>query len=142
VLATRLRAIDVAECAAMGRDPAAALRHGLLASSQCWTALVDGRPEAMFGLVIESVVPSRGVPWFLGSEAVWREARALLVLGPQVLARLHDSSAVLANLVSADNTRAIRLLQRWGFAVAPETVTVGGLAFRRFAARRKPMENS
>jgi hypothetical protein len=135
-LARHMRAIDQAECRAMGREPKAALRHGLLASSRCWTALVTGRPHAMFGVVVESALGGRGVPWFLGTEEVWRHARALLRLGPPILATMHDSSAVLANLVSAGNTRAIRLLERWGFAVDYDTVIVGDLAFRRFAHRR------
>ncbi len=141
-LAPRVRAIDAAECRAMGRSAAGALRHGLVASAWCWTALVDGQPEAMFGLVVESVVPSVGVPWFLGSDAVWRHGRALVTIGPQVLATMHDSSALLANLVSADNFRAIRLLRRWGFAIAPEVITVGGMGFHRFASHRNQQENA
>lgn len=135
-LARHMRAIDQAECRAMGREPKAALRHGLMASTRCWTALIAGRPHAMFGVVVESALAGRGVPWFLATDAVWRHARALLRLGPAILAEMHDSSPVLANLVSADNVRAIRLLERWGFAVDHDHVRVGELAFRRFSRHR------
>ncbi len=135
-LARHMRAIDQAECRAMGREPKAALRHGLIASRRCWTALVRGRPHAMFGVVVECALAGRGVPWFLGTNEVWRHGRALVRLGPAILAEMHDSSAVLANLVSADNARAIRLLERWGFTVEQDTVRVGNVAFRRFARQR------
>ncbi|NKJ43057.1 hypothetical protein [Novosphingobium sp. SG720] len=135
-LARHMRAIDKAECRAMGREPKAALRHGLIASTHCWTAMVAGRPHAMFGVVVESALAGRGVPWFLGTNEVWRHGRTLLRLGPPILAAMHDSSAVLANLVSTGNTRAIRLLERWGFTVDEDTMLVGDLAFRRFARRR------
>lgn len=138
----RLRAIDVRECAAMGLSPRAALRRGLCASQGAWTATLDGRPEAMFGLVVECALTGRGVPWFLGSEAVWRQARALLRIGPQVLATFHDSSPILANLVCADNARAIRLLHKWGFTLDQDCILVGGSAFHRFERRaeRAPAE--
>jgi hypothetical protein len=72
-LARHMRAVDRRECAAMmGRDPRGSLRHALAASTQAWTALVEGRPHAMFGLVIESALTGRGVPWFLGTDEVWR----------------------------------------------------------------------
>ncbi|MFD2780186.1 hypothetical protein ACFS32_02575 [Novosphingobium pokkalii] len=63
-LARRMRAIDQIECRAMGREPKAALRHGLMASTRCWTALVDGQPHAMFGVVVESALTGRGCPGF------------------------------------------------------------------------------
>jgi hypothetical protein len=140
-LARHMRAIDKAECRAMGREPKAALRHGLIASTRCWTALVHGQPHAMFGVVVESALTGRGVPWFLGTNEVWRHGRTLLRLGPPILSAMHDSSAVLANLVSAGNSRAIRLLERWGFAVDDDTVPVGGMAFRRFARRRPALSS-
>lgn len=138
-LARHMRTVDRRECAAMmGRDPRGSLRHALAASTHAWTALVEGRPHAMFGLVIESALTGRGVPWFLGTDEVWRHPRALLAIGPQVLSTMHDSSPTLANLVSADNAPAIRLLQKWGFTVNQHTILVGGLAFRPFERVRLP----
>lgn len=131
-IGARMRESDRIECAAMGRTPKQALRLGILTSDRAWTALVDGMPEAMFGVVVDSALTGEGTPWFLGSDEVYRHARELLRWGPGLVARLHDSSPHLSNLVSADNASAIRLLKRWGFTVEEETVDMRGVPFRRF----------
>lgn len=132
-LARNMRAIDQVECRAMGREPKQALRVGIAASGKCWTALLDGRPHAMFGVVVESILAREGVPWFLGTDEVYRHPRELLKWGPGIIERLHDSRLTLRNLVSAQNTQAIRLLERWGFTVDHEEQDVRGVMFRRFS---------
>lgn len=132
VIANRLRAIDREECAAMGRTGKIALRVGLATSAKAWTALVDGRPHAMFGVVIEDMLSGIGTPWFLGTDEVYRHGRELLMWGPGFLARLGDSLRTLSNLVSSRNRQAIRLLERWGFTVEESEIMVRGVAFRRF----------
>ena len=131
-LARDMRAIDQTECMAMGRTPKQALRHGIMASAWATTALVNGEPQAMFGLVVDCALTGEGIPWFLGTDEVFRHGRELIRTGPRILGRMGDSTRVLRNLVSADNDRAIRLLRRWGFTIDPEHVRVGGVAFRRF----------
>lgn len=116
----------------MGRSPKQALRAGLMTSSKAWTALVDGQPEAMFGVACVSVLGASGSPWFLGTEEVYRHPREMLMWGPGMIERLSDSSLRLSNLVSARNARAIRLLKKWGFTVHEEEVDVRGVAFRYF----------
>ncbi len=86
----------------------------------------------MFGLVVASAIDGIGRPWMLGTDAIYRHGRALLQHGPGWLSRFRDSTPRLANLVSADNARAIRLLRRWGFEVGSEVVMIGGVAFVRF----------
>lgn len=132
-LARHMRAIDAVECIAMGRTPKQALRAGVLSSAKAWTALADGRPAAMFGVVIESALTGEGVPWFLGTDEVFRHPRLLLRWGLGFLDRMHDSRLRLRNLVSAENVQAIRLLKRWGFTVDQEEVDVRGVSFRRFS---------
>ncbi|MBB3955937.1 hypothetical protein [Novosphingobium sediminicola] len=131
-IARRMRAMDAMECRAFGRDPKTALRVGLANSAQAWTALVDGRPEAMFGVVVNSVLTGDAVPWFLGTDEVYRHGRELLAWGPGMVERLHDSSLTLRNLVSVHNSNAIRLLERWGFTVRKEVIVSGGVAFYPF----------
>ncbi|GFM29273.1 hypothetical protein [Novosphingobium sp. PY1] len=133
VIANRLRAIDREECAAMGRTAKQALRLGLATSGKAWTALVDGKPEAMFGVVVEDLINGRGTPWFLGTDEVYRHGRELLMWGPGFVSRLGDSLRRLDNLVSARNRQAIRLLARWGFTVEEEDIMVRDVAFRRFS---------
>ncbi len=127
-----MRAVDRRECEAMGRSGKHALRAALGTSSKAWTALVDGQPEAMFGVVVESVLDGTAVPWFLGTDEVYRHGRALLMWGPGMVDRLCDSTWTLRNLVSAENDKAIRLLRRWGFTVAEEELIVRGVPFLYF----------
>lgn len=131
-VAANMRAIDAQECRAMGREPKQALRAAFMTSEKAWTALVDGVPHAMFGVVVESLIDRIGTPWFLGTDEVYRHAREMIQWGPGILSRMGDSSRHLRNLVSTDNGRAIRLLKRWGFTVAVDEVIVRGVAFRSF----------
>lgn len=131
-IASRIRAIDRLECEAMGHSPKHALRQGFLLSDRCWTALVDGRPEAMFGGVTLSALDRRSTVWFLGTDEVYRHGRELLAWGPGLIAQAVDSSRWCGNLVSSANGKAIRLLRAWGFTVEPEEQMVGGVPFRQF----------
>jgi len=131
-LARRLRAIDRIECAAMGRTASQALYHGLAASAQTWTAMIDDAPHAMFGVVVENAASGDAIPWFLGSDRVGRHGRALIEHGPVVIGTMHRHGARLRNFVSSDNRQAIRLLERWGFTVEHEPVVMRSVAFRRF----------
>lgn len=131
-----MREMDRKECEAFGHSPKQALRRGLIESDWTYTALVDGRPEAMFGIVTESAIEGLGRPWMLGTDEVYRHGRDLLAIGPRVAARMLDSSRSLSNLVSAANSRAIRLLERWGFTVEEQQQVIGGVPFREFWIRR------
>lgn len=131
-IARLMRDVDREECEAMGRSPKHALRKALMVSDKAWTALVDDKPEAMFGVMVESVIDRTAVPWFLGTDEVYRHGREMLMWGPGMIDRLCDSRLTLRNLVSARNTRAIRLLRRWGFKVAEEETNVRGVPFLYF----------
>lgn len=131
-IASRMREIDRIECEAMGHGPKQALRQGFMLSDRCWTALVDGRPEAMFGSVTQSAIDRRAIVWFLGTDEVYRHGRILRSWGPGLLRRAVDSSWHASNLVSAANGKAIRLLEAWGFTVEREEQVVGGVPFRQF----------
>lgn len=128
-----MREVDRAECEAFGRSPKQALRFALSRSEIAWTALVNERPEAMFGVVVESLLGQDGRPWFLGTDEVYRHGKALLMWGPGLISRLHNSNLVLSNLVSTRNSRAIRLLEHWGFTVEREEQDIGGEKFRAFS---------
>lgn len=134
-IANRMRDADRVECEAFGHQPRAALRAGLIAG-KAWTALVDGRPEAMFGVVPVNAMAGEGRPWMLGTDAIYRHGRDLLRIGPALLAGMFDSSSRLSNLVAAGNGRAIRLLKRWGFTIGADVVTIGGVAFHEFEGMR------
>lgn len=134
-IASRMRDADRIETAAFGHSPRQALRAGLIAGP-AWTVLVDGAPEAMFGLVVTSAIEGRGTPWMLGTDAIYRHAREMIRLAPLVMAHAFDSCRRLDNLVSAENARAIRLLWRWGFTVEERELTIGGAVFHPFWMER------
>jgi hypothetical protein len=131
-IATRMREADIVECRALGHSPKQALREGLIASSLCLTALLGGRPEAMFGLVVTSALAGEGTPWMLGTEAIYDHPRAMLRWGPRFLAAMLDSTPALSNLVAMGNLRAIGMLGRWGFDISREPVVIGDVAFLTF----------
>lgn len=105
---------------------------GLLNSDEAWTALVNGRPEAMFGCITMSAIGGVGSPWFLGTDEVYRHGRELLRWGPGFVKAIVDSTPRLQNLVSVFNVRAIRLLRAWGFSVGSEAILIGGVPFVPF----------
>lgn len=124
-IANRMRAIDQLECAISGHTPKGALRLGLFGSSIVWTALVDGRPEAMFGATPVSTLEGRGRPWLLMTNDAVKHQKALVRLGWRYTQALHRHFAILENYVHADNALAIRWLSRLGYAVGNVDVIRG-----------------
>ena len=119
-IARDMREIDRLECAVSGHSPKAALRAGYRNSVWALTAMVEGKPHAMFGVVALNVVEGSAVPWFLGTDEVYRHGRAMLTRGRQVIALMENTFDSLENHVAAANDKAIRLLRAWGFEIGPE----------------------
>lgn len=133
-IANRMRDIDVRECAIMGRTPKQALRLSLRASVAAWTAKVDGRPEAMFGVSTLSLLGGEGSPWLLMTEDAVKQARSLLVDARRYSDLLQAMYPVLSNNVHADNAVAIRWLSRLGYTVGP-VFDMAGHPMRPFERR-------
>ena len=131
-LAKHMRPDDIAECVAMGRDPAGALFHGLSSSLWALTALVDDEPHAMMGVVSRSMIEGIGVPWMLGTERVYDHARELVRFGPTIIDEMHATFGYLENIVSVDNARAQRFLTHVGFEICDVPINVGGISFVHF----------
>ena len=131
-IARRMRAADLEECRAKGREPAPALRYSLASSQFALTVLIDGTPHAMFGVTPYSLAESIGRPWFLGSDEVYRHPREMISQGSFIVGCMQDSFRRLENVVSAGNLPAIRMLRRWGFEVGTEAHDIGGVAFLHF----------
>ncbi len=131
-LARDMRDIDRIECLAMGHEPKVALRSARRRSLWSLTVLADGAPIAMLGLVAMNLVEGVGLPWFLATDAAYKQGRSFLVEGSAVIALMRQTTPTLINLVSADNDRAIRTLKRWGFAIGDEREVHGGVAFLPF----------
>ena len=115
-LAPRLRAADAAEAlAASGLAPEAALRASLRCSARAITAEVQGQPAAIFGVAPAAIMSGEGRVWMLGTDAVQRHARALLVDAPLWLDELAQGFRRLGNVVDARHGHSIRWLRRLGF---------------------------
>ena len=132
-IANRMRAVDRLECAAFGHDPRQAVRGAYAASSLAWTALRDGKPEAMFGLVIASVLAGVGRPWLLGTDTLEEGMRELVTWSPRFVLAMEQETPALENYVAVENARSIRYLRRLGFAFDREPVTIGGVPMLRFS---------
>ena len=131
-----MREWDIAECRAFGHAPKQALRGALSASSLAMTAFVDGRAEAMFGLVVTNALCGHGAPWMLGTDAIYRHPREMIGMGPAMLGLFTDSTPSLSGLVAKGNARAIRLLRRWGFKVEGGDQVFAGVEMLPFTMER------
>ena len=124
-IASRMREIDSVECRVFGKRPKEALRLGLASSTIAWTALIDGRPEAMFGASTQSLIDGTGRPWMLMTDDAVKHGKSLVRLGRIYTAALHQHYATLHNWVHAHNATAIRWLARLGYAVGGVEVIRG-----------------
>ena len=131
-VATRMRDIDVIECAMMNHTPKSALRTGLMVSTIAWTVKIDGRAEAMMGAAPISVMEGRGRVWLLMTDVAARQSVSLTRLARTYTEAMHRHYRILENLIHADNNRTIRWLTRLGYAVGPVDV-IRGYPMRPFA---------
>jgi len=129
-----MRKADIDEVfASSGRSPAQALAFSMRRSSIAYTALVDGRPEVMFGAGDLNVLAEIGAPWLLGTDAVetyyMQFLRRSVSWRGQLLARYR----VLRNVVDDRNTASKRWLSWLGFKLSePMPISKGGQMFRLF----------
>lgn len=135
-IARNMREMDRIECEALGHGPKDALRSCLKRSLWTLTAMKGDVPHAMFGVAPVSAVEGIGIPFFLGTDTVYRHGRDLLSRGPAVIEHMRQSFPILENVVAAENDRAIRLLKHWGFTLG-EGLEVGGVPFIRFGMGRE-----
>jgi len=135
-IASRMRAADRIECAALGRTPKEGLRIGFRMSLKPLTVLIDGRPEAMMGAVPVSLIGGTGLVWFLATDVVGDHARVFALLGPRIVADWLSTFRELSNIVAVENTKAIRLLRHLGFMVGGKLEFHRGCAFVPFKLER------
>lgn len=140
-LAARMRAADIAELAACDHhDLLGVVERGVRGSRICWSVLEDGEVLCVFGvaplrphLLLEHV----GVPWLLGTEAMFRHWRSLVRVPPSYIALMLDAYPRLVNFVHADNHQSIRWLRRMGFALdSAAPFGPNGAPFHRFEMQR------
>lgn len=132
-IATRMRTDDRLECRAYGLTPKQALRSGLRSSLVALSVMIEGRAQAMLGLAPVSLIEGVGRPWMLATDALYREGRAWVTIGPQIVAAFLRITPRLENVIAADNHRAIRMIERLGFEIGQGS-EIGGVRFVEFSA--------
>jgi hypothetical protein len=135
-MAPRLRIADMAEiAAASGEPPTIALGRGFANSVPCYTALWDGRPAAMFGVVPVKMdgFPRVGGIWMLGTDDIPLFSKSFMRWTKPWLATISEGYDMVMNQVDARNGRHITWLKRCGFKFM-QTGAVGphNLPFHEF----------
>lgn len=121
LLAPLLRADDKAEVwAAQGNSPQAALEQGLKTSILCYTAWLDEKPLAMFGVtpdqaLMEEAGINYGTIWFLGSDEATQDPKAFMRLSRTWLNKLKQHFDFLGNVVDERNKTHVRWIRAMGF---------------------------
>jgi hypothetical protein len=134
-IARRMRNADRDEVWAASRMlPAQALIYSLRKSTYAWTAIVNGRPEVMFGVGDINVLAGVGAPWLLGTVAVEKHFRAFLRRSVDFRDQLSAQYPVLRNFVDDRNKASIRWLRWLGFRLS-DPVDHNGYRFRLFELR-------
>ena len=114
-LGNNLRADDVMECQAAGFTGMKALFNSFLHSKICFSAKVNGKTEAMFGLSTEGQPDGFGLIWFLGSDECFKHPISLVRDGRKVINTWLKDFKMLFNFVDERNTQHIAWLKHLGF---------------------------
>lgn len=118
-LVPHLRAADVEGIrAAQGIEPRAAIERSLADSELGWAFTLAGRVEAVGGVARWRKAEGVGVPWLLGSEALHRHPRMMLIEGRRWVAMLHSRFHTLFNYVDCRNRGSLAWLTHIGFTIA------------------------
>lgn len=134
-MAVNMRKADVDEVWASAMiSPLSALIHSLESDGKSWTALLDGKPIAMFGVGYGSDLGRTGFPWMLGTDEIANHPIHVLRNNRRYLPKMKEGRRVLVNFVDSRNTTAIRWLKWLGFKIE-EAKPYGALnkPFHRFS---------
>lgn len=134
-IARRMRQADRDELfAASKKTPAQALVYSMRKSVHAWTAIVDGRPEVMFGIGEINVLTGIYAPWLLGTDAVETHYVQFLRRSVDFRDQLLRRYPVMRNFVD-DRNKASKRWLKWLGATFSEPVDFDGHPFRLFELR-------
>ena len=130
-LKDNLRAEDVEECRAGGHTPQEALLNGYVWSDECYSAKVNGKTEAMFGVCSQNQPEGVGVIWYLGSDETMKHPIAMVRDSQKYIDGWFNKYKMLWNVVDARNTTHINWLKHLGF-IFTTPVVLNGYKFIQF----------
>lgn len=122
--------------AATGRDVLPVLFSSYRKSTICMVALIDGKPEVIFGAGDLSILTGLGAPWLLGSDAIERHRVEFLRQSVHWRDQLLRRYSMLRNIVDCRNRVAIRWLRWLGFEFS-EPFDHRGYRFMMFEMRAR-----
>lgn len=97
--------------------PAEALDLALRDCPDALTGFVNGEPVCMFGVTPASILGSLGCPWMIGTDGIKANAKGFLKGSKQAIKTMKEPYSILANMVDARHTEAIRWLKWLGFTI-------------------------
>lgn len=113
-VAARMRTDDVLEVAASGGyTPVAALIESVRNSSVSFVAVLNGRPEAIFGFIYDG--GEAAAVWFLATDEATKDVRLFYRESKRIANEWAKHFPKMHNKVSADATATRRWLKRIGF---------------------------
>lgn len=136
-IAERAREADRAEVWAAARQTVEqALYASCRFSDYSFTGLIDGKPEAMFGVGTLNAVTRTGTPWLLGTDEIDRVARPFYQGSREFVGWMLTLYAALENYVDDRHDKSKRWLKRIGFHLfEPQIMGYEQRPFRRFEMR-------
>ena len=123
-----LRDSDVEECLITGSSPEENLRTGLK-SKLCFTGIINGTPEFMFGATRHS--DTIGVAWLLGTNKINENKRDFIKTTPLMWKVISGSYSYLTNFIPSSNKKSIRWIESSGGEFKGE-VEVKGKKMKQF----------
>lgn len=115
-----------------GRSALSVIAESFRRSDRCWTVLVDGKPEMIFGVGTVSVIGSVACPWLVGSDIVPKKhTGTFLTASREFVSVLQAKYSTLQNLVHAENRESVRWLKWLGFELS-EPFDICGQKFKLF----------
>jgi hypothetical protein len=109
------RPADVAEMKILGTTVEQAMKDGIERSDWACTGTWNGEPVCMFGVAPIHLLCGLGAPWMIGTSKLETIEKAFLRRCRNVVSVMKDTYPNLANIVDAENTRAIQWLTWLGF---------------------------
>lgn len=113
------------------KEPLDALCESVDASEESFVAVIDGVPEAVFGIATSKSDSSLGIPWLIGTRAIAANARELVRKGRQLIPQWAARYAGLYNVSSITHPAAHTWMLWLGFEPI-QLLYVRGHAFISF----------